>query len=592
MANISIDTFVESKGYDKVILQQGVPITDYDWNEAQDIQRFKIRRIVKELFGDGAIGDGFKVMPTSPASSSVLVKSGTLYVDGYRVRMNTDATLPLPASPTSGTRKDIVYAEITEQEVDSIIDPDIKHPKLESVEPTRRIKISVNLKVGTSVPADTETVKHYGLAEVNRSAGVSTISAANIVDLRSVKATFEGEGFEVRGNVTLGDAENDIINIRGAIKNTSSTFGGAVYVDDALKISGDVNGLGKGFFAGDLRTDGLLFVKGSIKNDASTNAGAVLVDDNLTINGETTVNGSPISITRDVASSDQTVLRFNGTGGKEWHIKRGNTNGQLYFRNETDAKTALTLSTSGTTFTNYNVTVSTNLTVSGTSTLNGNTTIGSGRTFTVTNGQTLLQYNHATNPTLLVDQDGAGVIARFRGAGDAVRMEIKNDGSIDTKGGIVAVGDIITQGKIVQIGKPYEVARLTLFGIAGDLQYQSDSTTFEDIIPTLYRLFATDGTTALPAPAAGATRVYKLLVVYSQDNGSAQVTVRLTDGTNTPISFNLPKFAGGLDNGERRFALSNEFTQASTTTDFKLQAKTTGGNMTIMNVELIAYDVY
>lgn len=239
MANISRNSFIESKNYDKVILQQGVPLTDYDFNEAQDIQRVKLRRVIKELLGDGAIGDGFKVEPTNPPSQAVLIKAGTIYVDGYRAVLNRDYILPVPAAPSSGTRTEYVYVEISEQEIDSVQDPDIKHYKL-TIEPTRRIKIVTNFYVRQTVPTNTSTKVYYKLATLTRNAGDNVIKSQDIQDNRAVKATFTGEGFNVKGSVTLGDDENDTIDIQGRIKNTSSTFGGRVYIDDTLEVVGNL----------------------------------------------------------------------------------------------------------------------------------------------------------------------------------------------------------------------------------------------------------------------------------------------------------------------------------------------------------------
>ena len=52
MANISRNSFQPSQNYDKVIIQQGVPITDYDLNEMQDIIRYSRRKLVIEIFGN------------------------------------------------------------------------------------------------------------------------------------------------------------------------------------------------------------------------------------------------------------------------------------------------------------------------------------------------------------------------------------------------------------------------------------------------------------------------------------------------------------------------------------------------------------
>ena len=190
MANISRNSYDESKHYDKVILQQGKPITDYDFNEAQDIQRGKLRRAVTELTGGGAIGEGWKIIGTG-ASNNFSVRAGALYSGGYRIALGSDSTanaLGLTLTTPTTNRTDEVYLEVYEVEIDSIADPDIIHPKLAGIgmEPTRRIKIKADLRVaeGGSVPADTFDHFYYHLATINRLANNATITSGMVADKR------------------------------------------------------------------------------------------------------------------------------------------------------------------------------------------------------------------------------------------------------------------------------------------------------------------------------------------------------------------------------------------------------------------------
>ncbi|MGU0302748.1 DUF4815 domain-containing protein, partial [Klebsiella pneumoniae] len=162
------NSFNESALYDKVILQQGMPLTDYDFNEAQDIQRTKIRRIVSDFFGDGCVGNGFKVQAQSPATMNVNVSAGTLYLGGYRATLGNAQTVTIATAPSSGSRTDTIYVHVYELEINSQQDPNIKHPML-TVEPTRRTKVQADIvynRGSTTIPSNTSTNYYMLLATI------------------------------------------------------------------------------------------------------------------------------------------------------------------------------------------------------------------------------------------------------------------------------------------------------------------------------------------------------------------------------------------------------------------------------------------
>lgn len=205
MANISRNSFNETALYDKVIQQQGMPYTDYDYNELQDIQRVKLRRIVQELLGDGIL-TGFQVNPTTPtASMAVTVSSGTAYVNGYRVLSSSLQTFNVTA-PGSGTRTDAVYLDISEVEINSTQDPNIKASQL-TIEPTRRTKLQVNIVYAPGVsaaPVNTVTDSYYLLALVSVSTGQVTIVTGNITDKRLMKSNgAPGTTTNIGGNLSV-----------------------------------------------------------------------------------------------------------------------------------------------------------------------------------------------------------------------------------------------------------------------------------------------------------------------------------------------------------------------------------------------------
>jgi len=202
MANISRDSFNESKQYDKVILQQGAPLTDYDFNEAQDLIRARLRNVVTELVGNGAVGQGWQVVGTG-ATNNFTVRSGVVYAKGYRVLLGADSTastLGVTLTTPATNRTDKVFLELYEVEVDSVTDPSIRHPKLQEVgiEPTRRIMVRADLRVaeGGTVPSDTSTRFYIPLATISRTTS-SIVTAGMVVDDR------QQAGSHTHGSITF-----------------------------------------------------------------------------------------------------------------------------------------------------------------------------------------------------------------------------------------------------------------------------------------------------------------------------------------------------------------------------------------------------
>jgi hypothetical protein len=151
-------------------------------------------------------------------------------------------------------------------------------------------------------------------------------------------------------------------------------------------------------------------------------------------------------------------------------------------------------------------------------------------------------------------------------------------------------GDLVVQG-LVKIKSQYqEVHRRPVYGIAGDLQFQTDSIVFENMVAN-YNLKGH----ALPTVAVGATRYYRLYVIYSDDISSAQQTagqkstIRLAGTTNKDIV--LP-IVWAEANGRADY-ISGYFTDlpdGNVTIQAKLEQA--GNSLGIRWVELIAYDLY
>jgi len=108
-ANISRRLYDERKRYVQTVLQQGVPLVDADYNEAQESFYGQIRRAVQSALGDGAPGVAFQVVERREGGALVendlLVKGGyhprtgpeRLWVAGHGAALHED--VPWSASP-------------------------------------------------------------------------------------------------------------------------------------------------------------------------------------------------------------------------------------------------------------------------------------------------------------------------------------------------------------------------------------------------------------------------------------------------------------------------------------------------------------
>jgi hypothetical protein len=217
MANISRDTFDSTKHYRKIILQQGVPWVDADFNESQDSQVFYLRKMIIDCIGNGTPDDGFKIVEnsilhggTGDLNNKFLIQLGSYYIDGYcglfesgqeyttqadwstwdgagepSPQVPFTSTPPSIAPPAVGTRDDKIILCIWENEIDGVEDPNIIEPTL-LVECSRRLKVMCFIYVTPgSVPVSNETHKYAHLATIHRIAGKDSIEDGDITDARS-----------------------------------------------------------------------------------------------------------------------------------------------------------------------------------------------------------------------------------------------------------------------------------------------------------------------------------------------------------------------------------------------------------------------
>lgn len=155
-------------------------------------------------------------------------------------------------------------------------------------------------------------------------------------------------------------------------------------------------------------------------------------------------------------------------------------------------------------------------------------------------------------------------------------------------------GDLVVEGSFKPKGKSLEVARFPVYGIGGDLQFQSDSTTYEEIIQNYWTFSSVTEGAVVPPVGTGAERRFKVMVSYSTLGAASAAQFRITqdDGTTPIVEFTLPTVTGASNSVTRQW-MSSEFTTAYIGhTRFKAASAGTGKDLTIKYIEVIAYDYY
>lgn len=234
-------------------------------------------------------------------------------------------------------------------------------------------------------------------------------------------------------------------------------------------------------------------------------------------------------------------------------------------------------------------------------------------------GTTLLQVNSAVGNSLITigstpeDTQKAKFVIHgdLEVTGTTIQkatQEIQGDMSVSGKlrvDGDVTLGDALTdqttikgdlrlEGELKPINKSLEVARFSVYGIGGDLQFQTDSTSFEDIISHYSTFNGSISGSALPPVATNAERRYAIAIAYSTVGLASNAQLKIIEyGTTTSIvEFTLP-MVNGFANGMVRHFISPMFTTNSLAhTTFQAKSAGTGKDLVIKHIEVVAYDYY
>lgn len=203
---LSGGTVADPRHYVAVRTQQGVPVLDADVNEAADIGRFAAEIQLRHFFGDGvpAGSDGFRIGPVTE-DNDFSIGAGMALVGGVLV-FNPHAGLTYATQaavlgfsgtdvigpPNTGTRDDLVYLDVWEEEVASAgsdrADDRLVHPAI-GVETCTRIERRWRVRVApgvTEIAAVPVVAGHLylPLARLRRSELEPRIFARRILELR------------------------------------------------------------------------------------------------------------------------------------------------------------------------------------------------------------------------------------------------------------------------------------------------------------------------------------------------------------------------------------------------------------------------
>jgi hypothetical protein len=328
--NISRGTFSPTKKYDKVILQQGVPWVDADFNEMQDLTRDKIEKIVLHSIGNGSPDTGLQCVGTG-AVNNFTIKLGTIFVNGRVIWKEADETYngqtdwasPTPLTTPGGSRTDTAYLHVFEEVIDSVLDPTIKDPTL-AVETSQRIRLRARVEVAEGslvIPTDTLTDWYYKLATIVRAGGNAQITVGMVTDNRQ-------------------DISQTISVIDETVKEVNAARGSTISLDTRLSVSLNADGTLKTALRVDILEDGTLKV--TDPNELNFTTALNVVDaggGRATISVDSTAITMPLSQLTDaqiVAPSLNDVLSWNGT---KWInapiINTAASGGVVYFLSDT-----------------------------------------------------------------------------------------------------------------------------------------------------------------------------------------------------------------------------------------------------------------
>lgn len=165
------DTFLETHRFTRVLMQQGRVQLDADWNEQTSILLHVLRSLTADVvgrFGGPAGNLGYVVTPNGKGDFSL--STGHYYVDGilcenlpdnytssanglfYTQQKDLPGAALLKAPDTGSGQNYLVYLDVWEQHVTSLVDAEIREVALNGPDTASRARLVTQVKVTSSLP--------------------------------------------------------------------------------------------------------------------------------------------------------------------------------------------------------------------------------------------------------------------------------------------------------------------------------------------------------------------------------------------------------------------------------------------------------
>jgi len=196
MADVTQNTFDETKKYVKTIFQRGRNVLDSELNELQDDARVNFYREMQVVFGTDLVVKSAVSFAITGGTNQITIAAGIGSAYGYIISQASPINVTGLTTP-GGARTDCVWLSISESEIDSVADPAIATAALG--ETTRRSKLVIGWGVTENSlvpPANTGEpwavgVVYIRVALLSRIASV-TIDSSMIYDRKQLFRQYIG----------------------------------------------------------------------------------------------------------------------------------------------------------------------------------------------------------------------------------------------------------------------------------------------------------------------------------------------------------------------------------------------------------------